>query len=51
MWIIPGFLFQHTDDDPIYFDHCHAEALHDLLDKQHKQMNTKIISQEMFFKY
>ena len=27
---------KHTDDDPIYFDHYDAEALHEILDTQHK---------------
>ena len=27
---------KHTDDDPIYFDHYDAEALHEILDAQHK---------------
>ena len=27
---------KHTDDDPIYFDHYDPEALHDILDTQHK---------------
>ena len=27
---------QHTDDDPIYFDHYDAEALREILDTQHK---------------
>ena len=27
---------KHTDEDPIYFDHCDAEALHDIRDTQHK---------------
>ena len=27
---------KHTDEDPIYFDHYDAEALHDILDTQHK---------------
>ena len=33
---------KHTDEDPIYFDHCDSEALHEILDTQHKntQLNT-----------
>ena len=33
---------QHTDEDPIYFDHYDSEALHEILDTQHKnkQLNT-----------
>ena len=27
---------KHTDEDPIYFDHYDPEALHDILDTQHK---------------
>ena len=27
---------KHTDDDPIYFDHYDAEALHDILDTKHR---------------
>ena len=27
---------QHTDDDPIYFDHYDAEALQEILDTQRK---------------
>ena len=27
---------EHTDDDQIYFDHYDAEALHEILDTQHK---------------
>ena len=27
---------QHTDDEPIYFDHYNPEALHEILDTQHK---------------
>ena len=27
---------KHTDEDPIYFYHYDAEALHDILDTQHK---------------
>ena len=27
---------KHTDKDPIYFDHCDPEALHVILDTQHK---------------
>ena len=27
---------QHTDDDPIHVDHYNLEALHELLDMQHK---------------
>ena len=27
---------QHTDEDPLYFDHYNPEALHEILDTQHK---------------
>ena len=27
---------QHTDEDPIYFDHYDPNALHETLDTQHK---------------
>ena len=27
---------KHTDEDPVYFDHYDPEALHDILDTQHK---------------
>ncbi|MFM7983678.1 MAG: hypothetical protein ACKPKO_30575, partial [Candidatus Fonsibacter sp.] len=27
---------QHTEEEPIYFDHYNPEALHDILDTQHK---------------
>ena len=27
---------QHTEEEPIYFDHYDPEALHDILDTQHK---------------
>ena len=29
-------MVQHTDDEPIYFDHYNPEALHEILDLQHK---------------
>ena len=41
-WIPIGFFIendmkvQRTDDDPIYFDHCVSEELHEILDTQHK---------------
>ena len=27
---------QHTEEEPIYFDHYDPDALHDILDTQHK---------------
>ena len=27
---------QHTDEEPIYFDHYNPEALHKIIDTQHK---------------
>ena len=27
---------RHTDDDPTYFDHYDAEALHEIFDTQHQ---------------
>ena len=32
---------KHTDDDPIYVDNYGAEALHEILDTQHKTEYTK----------
>ena len=28
---------KHTDEDPIYFDHYDAEALHEILETQHNK--------------
>ena len=35
---------KHADDDPIHVDHYDAEALHEILDTQHK--NNRIYKEE-----
>ena len=48
MLIIFGFLLkiennmkaQHTDDDPIFVSHYDSDALHEMLDTQHKKNRT-----------
>ena len=40
----------HNDEDPIYVDHYNAEALHEILDTQHKitEYTKKKISRNSF---
>ena len=32
---------QHTDDDPIFVSHYDSDALHEMLDTQHKKNRTR----------
>ena len=39
---------QHTDEDPIYFEHYDSEALHEILDTQHKKTTTEYTKKNNF---